>query len=134
MKKILTILSNEDIKILKTSFIVSVILSVFLTIPSLFVDWWKICFGLSVFIGNLSGMINYYKLVVITTKVTNFEYQNPKRTFVFNNLSSLLIYFIVLVFCTLIKVFNIFTCALGIFIIKVVIIILYGINKENRRR
>lgn len=132
MKKIISILSKDDIKIIKVSFGVGIILSLILTIPYLFIDWWKIGFGLSVLLGNIASIITYYKLVVITTKVTNFEYQNPRKVFIFNNLSSLLIYFVILLFCTLIKIFSIFTCALGIFIIKAVIIILFGIKKEKK--
>lgn len=127
------ILSNEDIRILKYSFFISIILAILLTIPSFFLKWWNYGFGLSILIGYLSSAISYYKLVVVTTKVTNFEYENPKRAFVFNNLTSLLIYFVALLICTLIEIFNIFLCALGIVIIKIMIIALYGKNKKNNQ-
>lgn len=131
MKKMMKILSNEDKKILKYSFFVSIILTIILAIPTIFIKWWNIGFGVSVFIGYFASAISYYKLVVVTTRVTNFYYENPKRVFILNNLSSLLIYFIVLLICTLVKIFNIFLCALGIFIIKIIIIVLYGNNKKT---
>ena len=117
---------NEDLKILKLSFIVMLCLVVISLGFAFFIDFWQYTWALSIFIGYISAVISYIKLVYVVTNVTNFIYQNPKKVFILNNLSSLFIYFIVLLISVLVPIFNIYLCFLGIVIIKIVIIILYG--------
>ena len=119
-------LTNEDLKILKLSFIVMFCLVIISLVFAFFIDFWQYTWALSILIGYISAVICYIKLVYVVTNVTNFIYQNPKKVFILNNLSSLLIYFIVLLISVLVPIFNICLCFLGIVIIKIVIIILYG--------
>ena len=119
-------LTNEELKILKLSFIVMFCLVIISLVFAFFIDFWQYTWALSILIGYISAVICYIKLVYVVTNVTNFIYQNPKKVFILNNLSSLLIYFIVLLISVLVPIFNIYLCFLGIVIIKIVIIILYG--------
>lgn len=127
MNKILT---NEDKKILKHAIIVSLILSIIATIPTFFLDWWKFGFGISILIGSLSSIISYLNLVFVTYKVTSFEFDNPKKSFVINNMLNLIIYALALILTVLIDVFNIFLCLVGILILKLVIVINCGLIKK----
>ncbi len=119
-------LSNDDFKILKISFIVMLFLIIFSLCLALCFNCWQFSWALSILIGYLASVLNYVKLVYIVTNVTNFVYHNPKKVFILNNISSLLVYFIVLLVNVLIPIFNIFLCFLGIIIIKIIIIILFG--------
>lgn len=130
MKLMNKILTNEDKKILKHAIIVSLILSIIATIPTFFLDWWKFGFGISILIGSLSSIISYLNLVFVTYKVTSFEFDNPKKSFVINNMLNLIIYALALILTVLIDVFNIFLCLVGILILKLVIVINCGLIKK----
>ena len=101
-------LTNEDLKILKLSFIVMFCLVIISLVFAFFIDFWQYTWALSILIGYISAVICYIKLVYVVTNVTNFIYQNPKKVFILNNLSSLLIYFIVLLISVLVPIFNIY--------------------------
>lgn len=119
-------LDKSDLKTLKISFIVGVILALIAFILAFFLNWWHKLWFLSIFIGLFSASFCYIKLVYVTTNVTNFIYKNPKKAFIINNLTSLLIYFLALLICTIVNIFNIYLCFLGILILKIVIIIRFG--------
>lgn len=124
--KIFKILSSEDKKILQVSSVSAIVVSIMLIIPTFFLSWWKWPFFLSVLIGYLASAICYLKLVYIVFRETSLPTNQSKRAFIFNNLSSLLIYFAVLIVCFFIEWLDIFLCFLGMMIIKIIIIILYG--------
>ncbi|MCM1260078.1 MAG: hypothetical protein NC182_03975 [Prevotella sp.] len=125
------LLSNEDQIVLKRSFWLALGVAIVAIIPSFFIPWWKWSFGISTLIGYLASAFCYVKLVYIVIKVTNQEYQKPKKVFVLHNMLNLLIYFVVLLVCQLWKGFNIFFCLFGILTIKIVIVISFGRKKQK---
>lgn len=122
-KNLLSNLSNEDKTYLKYSFYISVIISLLIIIPSLFINWWHFTWGLFIFIGNLASSIAYFKLVNNVNKITLGYVSNPKRSSFLNSMTSLLIYAGLFIISVLINVYTIFFCAFGIMIMKIVIII-----------
>lgn len=116
-------LSNEDKIYLKNSFYISTIISLFVLIPSIFINWMHFTWGLFVFIGNIASSISYIKLVNNVHKITLGYSNNPKRSSFLNSMTSLLIYAIVFIISVLINVYTIFFCGFGIMIMKIVIII-----------
>ncbi len=124
--KIIKLLSNEDKCILKVSCITAIIISIITIIPAFFLNWWKWTFFLSILIGYLASVICYFKLVYVVFRETSLPTNQSKRAFIFNNLSNLLIYCVALMICFFVGCLNIFLCFLGMMIIKIIIIILYG--------
>jgi ATP synthase I chain len=124
--KIIKLLSSEDKCILKVSCITAIIISIITIIPAFFLNWWKWTFFLSILIGYLASVICYFKLVYVVFRETSLPTNQSKRAFIFNNLSNLLIYCVALMICFFVGCLNIFLCFLGMMIIKIIIIILYG--------
>ena len=125
-------LEASDRKTLKIAFLVTIILSIISTILAIIISWWLYTWFLSIFIGYLSALFCYIKLVNVVINATNGAYKSAKKAFIINNISTLFIYFIALLICTIFKPFNIFLCFAGILTIKVVLIFQYGksSNKE----
>lgn len=119
-------LDNDDIKVIKISILVGLILFAISIILSLVFEWWKYTWGLSILIGDIVSIICYIKIVHVTTNMTNFIYLNPKKVLILNNLTNYLLYLSVLLISVLIKVFNVFLCFIGIMILKIVIYIKYS--------
>lgn len=116
-------LSTEDKTYLKYSFYTSVIISLLIIVPSIFIGWWNFTWGLFIFIGNIASSISYFKLVNNVNKITLGYVSNPKRSSFMNSITSLLIYAGLFIISVLIDVYTIFFCAFGIMIMKIVIII-----------
>lgn len=119
-------LDKNDIKVIKLSILIGLILCLFSFVLSFIIRWWKCSWVLSILIGDFTSIICYIKIVHVTTNMTNFVYLNPKRVLILNNLTNYLLYLIALVISVLLKVFNIFLCFMGIMIIKIVIYIKYS--------
>lgn len=117
-------LSKEDKIYLKYSFYISIIISLLILIPNIFVSWWHFTWGIFIFIGNVASSISYIKLANNVNKITLGYVNNPKRSSFLNSMTSLLIYAIVFIISVLINVYTIFFCAFGIMIMKLVIIIM----------
>ncbi len=130
--KIFKLLNNDDKKILKNSTILCSIFIVISIVLSLFFDWWRTTFFISIIMGYLSSIICYFKLVYVTFKETAFPSNKSKKSFIINNISSMLIYFLFLLINQLINWLNIFLCFLGMMIVKIVIYILYAKKGESR--
>lgn len=124
--KVIQILSNEDKKILKLSFFVSIVFSTMMIIPAFIFNWWKWSFFLSVLLGYTASAVCYLKLVYVIFRETAFPSNKSKKAFVLNNLTNMIIYFSFLLFNLLIKWLNIYLCFIGMMIIKIIIYILYG--------
>lgn len=135
MKKISWInnLSQSDKKTIKISFIINIFLMIICLGLSFIIKSWSYSYFFSILIGYLSSLFNYVKLVTVVTNVTNGSYQNAKKAYVINNLTSLILYFVVLLICTIVHLFNIFLCFLGIIIIKVVLIFQYTIFDKTKK-
>lgn len=132
--KVIKILSSEDKHILKISGITALVVSILTSIPTAFLKWWKWSFFLSVFIGYLASVLCYLKLVYVVFRETSFPTNHSKRAFIVNNLSSLLIYCAALLICLFVEWLNIFLCFLGMMMIKVSIVVLYGRQQKVGER
>lgn len=115
-------LSKEDIEFLKLSFFVSLILSVIIFIPAIFIKLWSYAWGPFIFVGNIASSISYIKLANNIYNITSGYVNNPKRSAILNNLTTLLIYFIIFTISVLINKYTIFFCAFGVMIIKLIIV------------
>lgn len=124
--KVIQILSNEDKKILKLSFFVSIVCSIIMIIPVFIFYWWKWSYFLSVLLGYIASAVCYLKLVYIIFRETAFPSNKSKKAFVLNNLTNMIIYFSFLLFNLLIEWLNIYLCFIGMMIIKIIIYIVYG--------
>ena len=122
-KNLLSSLSDEDKTYLKYSFYISIIISLLILLPSLFINWWHFTWGIFIFIGNIASSIAYFKLISNVNKITLGYVSNPKRSSFMNSMTSLLIYAGLFIISVLINVYTIFFCAFGIMIMKIVIII-----------
>ena len=88
-------LSKEDIEFLKLSFFVSLILSVIIFVPAIFIKLWSYAWGPFIFVGNIASSISYIKLANNIYNITSGYVNNPKRSAILNNLTTLLIYLII---------------------------------------
>ncbi len=122
-KNLFSSLSDEDKTYLKYSFYISIIISLLILLPSLFINWWHFTWGIFIFIGNIASSIAYFKLISNVNKITLGYVSNPKRSSFMNSMTSLLIYAGLFIISVLINVYTIFFCAFGIMIMKIVIII-----------
>lgn len=116
-------LSAEDKTYLKYSFYISIIICIFILIPSRFISWWHFTWGLFIFLGNMASCISYIKLANNIYKITQGYTSNPKRSSFINSMTSLLIYASLFIISVLINDYTIFFCAFGIMILKIIIIV-----------
>ncbi len=114
---------KSDFLTLKIAYMFATILAIISTVLASLIKWWQYTWFLSIFLGLLAGTINYIKIVIVTTNATSSKYKNAKLAFVINNITALVIYFIVLLISALVNFLNIFLCFIGIMLIKIVIII-----------
>lgn len=134
IKQLFNKLSKEDIELLKLSFFVSLILSIIIFIPAIFIKFWNYAWGPFIFVGNIASSIAYIKLANNIYNITSGYVNNPKRSAILNNLTTLLIYFIIFTISVLINKYTIFFCAFGVMIIKLIIVFKnFKIKKEGDR-
>ncbi len=124
MKRLFSLLSKEDKTYLKYSFYISIIISLIIFLPSIFLKWWHFSWGIFIFVGNITSSISYIKLANNINHITLGYTNNPKRSSFFNSITSLMMYAIIFVISVLINTYSIFFCAFGIMIMKIVIIIM----------
>ncbi len=121
-------LTAEDKSTLKVAFFISLIVSVIIFVPAIFISWWSYFWSFFVLIGNFTSSICYIKLVNNISDSLNGRYANCKRRMFLNGLISIAIYFIVLTVSVLVNKYAIFWCALGILSVK------FTIYKNNIKR
>ena len=82
--------------------------------------------AISPLLGYLSSVICYVKIVITTKKAISRLSERASKKFIFNNITNVIIYLIVLGLCGYIFWPSIFLAFTGIVCLKIIIIVLYG--------
>ena len=133
MNKMKNLLNNDDRRIIKLSFLVVLIITFIVILTSIFLCvighisvLHTIWLAISPLPGYLSSVICYVKIVITTKKAISRLSERASKKFIFNNITNVIIYLIVLGLCGYIFWPSIFLAFTGIVCLKIIIIVLYG--------
>ena len=133
MNKMKNLLNNDDRRIIKLSFLVVLIITFIVILTSIFLCvighisvLHTIWLAISPLLGYLSSVICYVKIVITTKKAISRLSERASKKFIFNNITNVIIYLIVLGLCGYIFWPSIFLAFTGIVCLKIIIIVLYG--------
>ena len=133
MNKMKNLLNNDDRRIIKLSFLVVLIITFIVILTSIFLCVFghisvlhTIWSAISPLLGYLSSVICYVKIVITTKKAISRLSERASKKFIFNNITNVIIYLIVLGLCGYIFWPSIFLAFTGIVCLKIIIIVLYG--------
>lgn len=130
MKKLINKINEFDRNIIHYSLYLAIAIAIIIIILCLIFNW-PLTYVLGFILSYIVNIIGFLKSNYVIDKILSGEYENPKKSMIVNNMTNNLIYAGVLLINLLFKFFNVFIGLIGLLVIKIVVIVGYGIIKNK---